>query len=574
MDHDLQGSKSDFTKSDDGTTSLATSDSQHQKAPEHAFPSIFGSSNIFRITGTKPDRPDLCGDLIIKNKVKSLCESGLEAMSKSLFETAVNCFNKASCLQPNQVHLYVDMGEAYLQLCDFQSAIHSYRRAYYLDSEDKSITHRLAFIYYLQGQCLYDDEMFVEALESFSKAAEMKPNFMSYQFRSLACLTALGRYSDSLNLVSKWLEVLEPTSDLFVLKARLHQQLNQVSLCYHSLQSALQLNSTCPEARELMRQLKETGQLVRQQASNKAVEGDLQDALVKINNAIQYSPVEASYFLFRGTLRRRLKDFTPAIEDFVLAIELNESARADALGEGQEGSEGLRDEAHAQLVLTYNDLAVRCFSHGFYQEAVVLLSRAIEEQREASGLFINRGDCFFKQGDLTFALADYQQAEELDPHNEAIWARLAVVHNTLGLQSQKDRKYQEAAKQFSLAIKYNPGVSQYYENRAKAHYKGQKLDLAKEDAVCTQILDPNNHQMELLLLSLFPGCSLSHILSSETAQALRSQLTDSINACKQAVTPPVSRLADELDQLKVLDETDNQSEETVSDFGNEDSSDA
>lgn len=40
---------------------------------------------------------------------------------------------------------------------------------------------------------------------------------------------------------------------------------------------------------------------------------------------------------------------------------------------------------------------------------------------------------------MTFALADYQQAEELDPHNEAIWARLAVVYNTLGLQIQKDR---------------------------------------------------------------------------------------------------------------------------------------
>ncbi|XP_076126777.1 tetratricopeptide repeat protein 16-like isoform X1 [Alosa pseudoharengus] len=573
MDNALQGSKSDFTKSDDGSTSLTTSDSQHQKTPEYVFPRIFGSSNIFRIIGTKPDRPDLRGDLIIKNKVKSLYDSGLEAMSKSLFETAVNCFNKAISLQPNQICLYVDMGEAYLQLCDFQSAIHTYRQAYYLDPEDKSIAHRLAFIYYLQGQCLYDNGMFVKALESFSKAAEMKPNFRSYQFRSLACLTALGRYSDSLKLVSKWLEVDEPTADLFVLKARLHQQLNQVSLCYHSLKSALQLNSTCPEARGLMQQLKESGQLVRQLAVNKAVEGDLQDALVRINNGIQYSPEEASYYLFRGTLQRRLKDFTAAIEDLVLAIELSESVRADALGERQEGSEELRDEAHAQLVLTYNDFAVHCFSRGFYQEAAMLLSRAIEDQREESGLFINRGDCFFKQGDLTFALADYQQAEELDPYNEAIWARLAVVHNTFGLQRQKDRKYQEAAKQFSFAVKYNPGVSQYYENRAKAHYKGQKLDLAKDDAVCTRILDPNNQQVEPLLLSLFPGCSLSNILSSEMAQALRSQLTDSINACKQAVTP-VSRLTDALDQLKVLDETDNQSEETVNDSVNEDSSDA
>lgn len=93
----------------------------------------------------------------------------------------------------------------------------------------------------------------------------------------------------------------------------------------------------------------------------------------------------------RGTLRRRLEDFTAAIEDLVSAIELSESVREDALGERQEGSEKLREEAHAQLVLTYNDFAVHCFSRGFYTEASMLLSKAIEDQRDESGLFINRG---------------------------------------------------------------------------------------------------------------------------------------------------------------------------------------
>lgn len=43
-------------------------------------------------------------------------------------------------------------------------------------------------------------------------------------------------------------------------------------------------------------------------------------------------------------------------------------------------------------------------------------------------------DCFFRQKEWLFALADYQQAEELDPQNKAIGLRLAVIHNTLGLQ--------------------------------------------------------------------------------------------------------------------------------------------
>lgn len=60
-------------------------------------------------------------------------------------------------------------------------------------------------------------------------------------------------------------------------------------------------------------------------------------------------------------------------------------------GEMQEISEALQDDAQTQLVLTYNDFAVQCFSKGLYREAVVLLNKAIEKQKDENGLFINRG---------------------------------------------------------------------------------------------------------------------------------------------------------------------------------------
>lgn len=42
-------------------------------------------------------------------------------------------------------------------------------------------------------------------------------------------------------------------------------------------------------------------------------------------------------------------------------------------------------------------------------------------------------DCFFKQGEWCFALADYQQAEEMmQPDDPAVRHCLAVLHNTLG----------------------------------------------------------------------------------------------------------------------------------------------
>jgi hypothetical protein len=48
-------------------------------------------------------------------------------------------------------------------------------------------------------------------------------------------------------------------------------------------------------------------------------------------------------------------------------------------------------------------------------------------------------DCFFKQDEWEFALADYQQAKEISPDDQVIRIRLAVIHNTLGTHCYQDR---------------------------------------------------------------------------------------------------------------------------------------
>uniref|UniRef100_A0A672LXM5 Tetratricopeptide repeat domain 16 n=1 Tax=Sinocyclocheilus grahami TaxID=75366 RepID=A0A672LXM5_SINGR len=421
-------------------------------------------------------------------------------MSQSHFDKAVSCFSKAILLQPHQVKarqwivyvlhnyltkFYVQRAEAYLQLCDFQSAALDYKHACSLDPQTEAYPRQLAFIYYLQGQCCFDLGKFLEALESFTKAAELKPSFRPYHIRSLACLTALGRYSDCLRLVNNWLETDGQSADLFTLRARLHHQLNQMTLCYHDLRSALRLKPCCPEAQALLKKLKEAADDSHQAAVDKALKGELSDALGKINTALEYNPNKAQYYLFRGILYRRLKDFTAAIEDLILAVEF--------CGD-------LEEDAQTQLILTYNDFAIQCFSRNLYGEAIMLLNKAIEKQRDANELFINRGDCFFKQCEWTFALADYQQAEEMDPDNTDIWLRLAVIHNTLGLNVFCFRNYQEAADKFSVAIRYNPGEVHYYENRAKAYSKVAKMEEAKMDAIRVLILEPTNDQASLSLL--------------------------------------------------------------------------
>lgn len=49
-----------------------------------------------------------------------------------------------------QVEFYVQKAEAFLQLCDFQSAVLNLRKAYSLSSAKEEYVERMAFILYLQ----------------------------------------------------------------------------------------------------------------------------------------------------------------------------------------------------------------------------------------------------------------------------------------------------------------------------------------------------------------------------------------------------------------------------------------
>ena len=106
-------------------------------------------------------------------------------VSEGNYAQAIQHFNKALHLQPKDVQLYADRGEAFFNLCDFQSAILNYKKACVLCPENFDYYKRLAFFYYFQGQSLFDLKLYPEALEAFSRAAEMRPDVVGYHTRRL-----------------------------------------------------------------------------------------------------------------------------------------------------------------------------------------------------------------------------------------------------------------------------------------------------------------------------------------------------------------------------------------------------
>ncbi|XP_019492213.1 PREDICTED: cilia- and flagella-associated protein 157 [Hipposideros armiger] len=186
---------------------------------------IFGTSQVFQSFGDT--RPTTTG-LTVSLKVKEYYQRGHRCLEKEDWELAVLFFSRALHLDSQLVDFYALRAEAYIQLCDFSSAAQNLRRAYFCQPENTNYLERLSLVLYLQGQCLFEQCAFVDALSIFSQASELQPEKPHFRYRCMACLLALQRHHDCLLLVTKEVKDGTTNADVYILRARLYNFFQKV----------------------------------------------------------------------------------------------------------------------------------------------------------------------------------------------------------------------------------------------------------------------------------------------------------------------------------------------------------
>ncbi|XP_071881514.1 tetratricopeptide repeat protein 16 isoform X3 [Anas platyrhynchos] len=436
-------------------------------------------------------------------------QKGLEFSSCGQWEEAIICYTKAIGLDPQRVaELYEQRAEAFLQLCDFQSAALNFRKVLALGpAREQHCLARLALVLDLQGRCLLDQELYSEALEAFTRAAELQPHRRVFRRRSILCLAALNKFPECLRMLNRDLAEDVRNPDLYVLRASFYEHFGQ------DIQRALELDPQHGAAQALRQRLQRRGLEAKAEAASKALCGDLRGALLRISFAIETNPSAAEFFTLRGALLRRLKDFGAALKDLAKARQL-------CADEGPEAQ-----EARRQLVLTYNDRAVHCYARGQLNEAVMLLGEALRDERTEEGLYVNRGDCFLRLGELAHALADYQQALELSPGNLGVQRRVAAALHELGRRDVAARWYQQAEARFSATIEHDPQEALHHLRLCP-----QKVQSTREDTLQSLRLDPTDSEILSLTHHLFPRTTVQPILRSETGRLTQETLEKTLQS--------------------------------------------
>ncbi|KAM6169979.1 tetratricopeptide repeat protein 16-like [Rhynchocyon petersi] len=491
--------------------------------PKDSLKRIFGTSRVFQVF--EDSKPKLKG-LTVPLKVREYYFQGQACLEQEDWEMAVLYFSRALHLDPKLVEFYALRAEAYIQLCDFSSAAQNLRRACSLQPENTTYQEQLSLVLYLQGQCLFEQCAYQDALNIFSQAAELQPEKSRFQYRCMACLLALKRHQDCLTLVTKELKCGAANADIYLLRARLYNFFHKPNLCYRDIHKSLLLEPTHPQAKSLLKTMVKQAQQACQDATTFAVQGNTQNALRCINFAIENNPLDPSLFLFRGTMYRRLHEYDSAVEDFLKALDMVPASQ-----------EGFVQQVQRQLLLAYNDFAVHCYMQGAYQEGVLLLNKALRDEQQEKGLYINRGDCFFQMGNLAFAEADYQQALALSPRDPGARLRMAMLQEKMGFCEQRHRQFQKAEDHFSLAIHHAPHKAQYYLQRAKSRQQLQDFFGARQDVATVLLLEPKQPQLLPLLTNLFPGMSVDDVLGSQVASLAKLQLKRAMESSLQFNIP-------------------------------------
>ncbi|CAF0723587.1 unnamed protein product [Brachionus calyciflorus] len=476
------------------------------------------------------DKPEQIKEDLL-NRGFELYRQSLKHFEEEHYEKALLILEKAFTFTSQDVNFYMLKTDCFIQLCDFKSAILTINKLIstllinFNESNpnyneiQNNLYDKIAFCYYMIGQTSCDSKLFMEALESFNKASEVRPNNLAFKIKSISCLFSMNRLPEALSLMEKLIDENDSYRNngaLYVLRAKLNLKDNHVSKCFHDLKTSLKIDPNNAEAKVLMTQLQDTAEQLRNGGLILSLNNRTTDALNKMTGAISFNPTKPEYHLQRGILYKRLKDFNSAIDDFLIGLEkMNEYEIKDQV---------LYSNFQRQILLTYNDFAIQCYEKRFYDDAIVLLNKAIKIEKKEVGFYVNRGDCFYKKNEKNFALLDYEQAFEIDPNDQDIKGRIASIYYELAIQKYDDKEYEEATKNFDKAIDMCPNKCKYYISRARTKYFMDDTQGSQKDICISILLEPTNPEIPNIISRIFVNQDLNEVLLSREMQEAKDFL--------------------------------------------------
>jgi tetratricopeptide (TPR) repeat protein len=351
----------------------------------------------------------------------------------------------------NALELY-NQGNTLIQLQRYQEALATYEKAVDIKPDYPQAL-------YGQGKALFQLKKYQESLIAYDQAIQIQPNYLEAWTNRGFVLVRLKRYSEAIATVDKALQLKNDEPQIWQLKGDIFIKISQYNDAIKAYEQAINFQADNPElwykkglAFQNLKQYEEAitayKKTVELKPDHESAWYNLGNCLVNLNRyefalqaydqAVQYNQNNSAAWLSRSNILMTLRRYPEAIDSFTQVIKTNPQ----------------------QYQAWYN--------RGWALHQVKRYGEAIESYKKAISLKSNDYLVWYNLGNTQYnlqkyqeAIASYNKAIRYKPNHYESW--YSKGNAWLNLQ-----QYQQAIASYDKAIEYKPDYQQAIQARTKA----------------------------------------------------------------------------------------------------------
>lgn len=362
----------------------------------------------------KPNQPE-----VLSNLGNALKETGQ-------LEAAIAAYQQAIAINPNYAEAYNNLGIAYKEQNDLAGAIACYEQAIRLKPNYPESHHNLGIILRLQNQL-------DEAIAYFQQAIAFKPTYAEAYISLGSTLQQQGQFEAAIAQYQRLIEIKPDSADGYNNLGLAYQQQQQVEAAIAAFQQALALRPQFPG--------------VRNNLGNLLLEANrLDEAIASYAQAIEQRPNYPEAINNLGNALQQKGDLDAAIEQYRQALELRPN-----------------------FVEALSNLGAVLKDKHQLEESIACLEQAIALNPDIAEVQNNLGNAYQEQKRVEDAIACYRKALALKPE-------MAEVRSNLGNMLQYIGEFEEAFEHFAAAIAAQPDFAGAYNNLGIAYRNAGRVE--------------------------------------------------------------------------------------------------
>ncbi|MEH1785527.1 MAG: tetratricopeptide repeat protein [Nostoc sp.] len=341
----------------------------------------------------------------VSDAQQTLYQKGENKYEEGNYEGAIEDFNQAIKLDPQNALAYNRRGDAYYRLGDYEQAQADSSQAILLNPQD-------ANAYFDRGFAFSELGKYKEAIADYTKAIKLNSkDAYAYYGRGLA-RTQLKDNKGAIEDFSKAIALKSEYTEAYLQRGILRRRLRQRLEAIQDFDKVIKINPSDAKA-------------YYQRGLTQSINKQKYAALKDYTDAININPKYIEAYLNRGDIYSDLGNQVEATEDYNNILQID-----------------------PKFIAAYIHRGIHRFSFGDYKGAIEDYTAAIKLDTNNLAAYNNRGNAYLELGNKKAANQDYSRAIAINANNALAYYNRGVIRTKQKNKPGAIADFKKAAKLF------------------------------------------------------------------------------------------------------------------------------